>query len=250
MKKPKTTVIVGIVIVGGFVLLGFGINEICGSESQELIKKIDNYSFTQEFPIGKPVTIDLIPVFEQRKEAPFKHLYLTLENDVVFGGDVIEIKLEGQEVRDDVARAFLIVTDDDWTTSGKKLEEIVYERDRAEKIKRLVEITSYTDPKFISVEPMQFLRPNTDIHVTGAILFVNKTFSVINLDDVLFTTASRTDRIEAETNVAIQKQIEQTEFGNLQQERTNQLFLGLSIIGVALVPIIGGFDFLFRIHID
>ena len=70
------------------------------------------------------------------------------------------------------------------------------------------------------------------------------------MNEKLFTISSRIDKIQAETNISIQKQIEQTEFSNLQQERTNQLFLGLSIIGISLVPILGGFNFLFRIHVN
>ena len=70
------------------------------------------------------------------------------------------------------------------------------------------------------------------------------------MDQKLITIYSQTDKLQTETNISIKKQTEQTEFSNLQQERTNQLFLGLSIIAIALVPIVSGFDFLFRIHID
>lgn len=250
MKRLIITSFVSILVILGFYGIYLGLVEIWGDKAQELIKEIDNYSFTEEFPIGITTTSDLISVYEQRNENPVKHLFLTLENDVIFAGDTIGIKLEAQDVDGDIDGIFLIFNDGSWTTANKTRDEIIYEKDRAQKIGRLIEVTHLSTPKFTSIVPMRFMIPNEDIYITGAMLYSNKTISIINMDQKLITIYSQTDKLQTETNISIKKQTEQTEFSNLQQERTNQLFLGLSIIAIALVPIVSGFDFLFRIHID
>ena len=257
MKKLILTSLVSIIIILGGYGIYLGIVEIWGEKSQELVTKIEERKSTieerkstiEEYRMGSPTSMDLTPTYDSFQISPLERLTIFFESDMIFEGDIVKVKGAATNVKEHIQEIVLIINDGSWSVSGKTLPEIKYEEKQAEKVGRVIVLTSETNPSFSSEIPMKFLSSG-EIHATGIFQFVNNTVSPINIDGKLLPVYSQADKLQVETNKAILKQIDQTELSNFQQERTNQLFLGLSIIAIALAPIISGCDFLYRIHID
>ncbi len=250
MKRPRLTFGISIIIIGGFVLLGIGLDHICGEPIQKLKSQIEEAKNTSyRYSIGKPLAYEMTGTYLE-DTLPAKSVMLYIENNTIFDGDIIKIKMEAKDVNDDVIGFTFILNDGSWTLNNKTKKEIAFEQDYAGRHNTLLDLIRFSNPPFSAETSPKFSKPDVTYHVTGAILYNNGSYGTIDTSDGLFTIYPLTDKLQVSTNQAILKQIDQTEISNLQQDITNELFLGLSIIGVALIPIIGGFDFLFRIHLD
>lgn len=250
MKHLILTIGISIIIIGGFILLGIGIDHIMGEPVQKLKSQIEEAKNTpHKYSIGKPIAYEMTGTFSS-DVLPAKSIMLYIENNTIFDGDIIKIKMEAKDVSDDVIGFTFILNDGSWTLNNKTKKEIAFEHDYAKTHNTLLDLIRFSNPPFSAETSPKFSKPDVTYHITGAILYNNGSYGTIDTSDGLFTIYPLTDKLQVFTNQAILKQIDQTEISNLQQDITNELFLGLSIIGLAVIPIVGGFDFLFRIHLD
>lgn len=248
MKYLRLTILSLIIIIGGFCILAIGVETIFGNDVEELKSKVEkNKESIRVYEVGSPLTFSITPEFDS-PNLPANPIYLTIEKNIIFDGDVVKITANAENVQDHVLEIALILNDGTVSLTNKTGDEIQFEVDYAKKHHLLLVLNPHTQPPFYDEIHTKFSKSGTSFHVAGGIILNNSSFDTLHNSNELFTIYSQADKLDVETNKAILEQIDQTKLNNIQQEITNQIFLGLSIIGIAVIPILGGFDFLFRIH--
>ena len=251
LEYPKLTVISIVVLIGGSILLGIGYDMIFGETVEKLKSDLKEAKKTvRVYDVSQPLTFDITPTYGN-DTLPVKSILLTLEKDIIFARDTVKIKAEAKGVDDDILEIALILNDGTiYFKKGTPRTEINFERDYARQYNLLLELNQATNPPFVDEINPKFSKPDLTFHVTGSILFKNGTIAVVQNSDGLFTIYSKINKLQVDTNKAILEQTDIIEINNIQQEITNQIFLGLTVIGIAVIPIVGGFDVLIRIYLD
>jgi len=252
LSHPKLAAIsTGVIIFGGIVL-GIGFDMIFGEKVEKLNSDLEEAKENiRVYDIGEPLTFDLTSAFDPNGTLPAKSIFLTLEKDIIFARDTVKITAKAIDVKNDVS-GFLFVLNDGTIsfTNETTNKEIIFEGEYAEKHNLLLELSHETKPPFVDETSPRFNRPDVTYHVTGVILFKNESKAVINNSDGLFPIYSKINKLQVDTNKAILEQTDITKISNIQQEITNQVITGLTVIGIAIIPIVGGFDVLIRIYLD
>jgi len=246
MKSPRLTTIAIIAIILGCIPFVFGLSMINENNPVQTVT-IEG----TEYSLGAITSVNMVPKFDSKFNSTFtpaENIKLNFDTLVIFEGDHIGITTTATGVNSKVSGIALLFNPDIDITQASN-PEIVNEISESKKFGTIIELSPNTNPPFYSRNTIPFLIPNEEVRIQGIALVGNTLHRLANPEFVTIVHPA-TDKLQADTNRAILKQIEETKIATEAQERTNNIFLGLAWIGVAIVPILAGTDILLRIHFD
>ena len=88
-----------------------------------------------------------------------------------------------------------------------------------------------------------------DVNIQGVWIIDADTYGYMVSNKTILTVLPRTEKLLVETNKAILEQIYETQLSTQEQKKTNDIILGLTLIGLAAIPILVGSDILLRIYL-
>ena len=232
-KRKKLTAVAITAIVFGISFLVYGASLVYASENITT-------KFQQE-PIE--ISLEGLITLDMRGSGSIhdstKRVLISFETLEVFAGDTIEITASAPYASKNIKLISVIVGDRSFYF-GDDVGKILRNMDIIPE--NIIRLSPDTDPPFRTSKNIQFFRPNQEV-IIYAISFGEQSTLAKFKSDVAFTVNSRVEKLQVQTNNAILEQIN-------EQKKTNQIFLGLTWIGIAVIPILAGVDILLRIHFE
>lgn len=173
---------------------------------------------------------------EQDSTKIIKAEFETLE---VFTGDKVKLTVSAPQASTNLSEIKIYVGTSDLDSSdhNKLLESL-------EGLPPDNTLTLYpnSDPPFTGEKPFKFTIDGQRVVIYAISKGINNTYYPYK-SNVIFTVYSQIDKLQVKTNNAILEQ-------NAEQEKTNKIFIGLTLLGVAITPMLIGADILLRIHFE
>lgn len=218
------------------IIFGFGILIHAGILILQSEITVENQTDSSEVKLGELVTLNMRGAGMMDST---KHIKVNFETLEVFAGDTVNISVSAPSASPNLKKITTIIADpdfyfgDDTETLSRAIENI--------SIENIIELLPSTNPPFHATKDIKFFRPNQEVVVY--VISVGESSITKYASNVAFTVHSQADKLQVQTNNVILEQVK-------QQEKTNQIFLGLAWIGVAVIPILVGIDILLRIHFE
>ncbi|MEM3063967.1 MAG: hypothetical protein QW177_01180 [Candidatus Nitrosotenuis sp.] len=241
LKKPYFSIPAIAAIIFGAGIALFGAHYIKEGYSRTEIVEIGGEPFRlHQFtnfhliaPIGEPNFVDAIRI--------------SFDTTTIFQGDEIGVTAVAYGVKPEVKEILVLITDRSFnleTISDKVLYNNVIHmlEDRT-----AIQLLPSTDPPFSKRQLVPFLIPDQKVTLQ-AVLVTDSGNGKLRNNDVVTTVYPRTDKLQSEMYKIINAQYTETRIANIEQDRTNTIFLGFSWVGVALILILAGIDVLMRIY--
>ena len=228
----------------GFIPFSHGLSLIVTADESEEVTIEGN-----TFKLEKLTSVNLFPEHKDEQTALFKRIKINFDTMVIFEGDEVGLTATATGVDPKVNAIALVITNPTEKLSQLSLEYLGKEIEAKKDFGQVIELAPFTNPPFHSRVIIPFSETNQDVIIFGVIRTEDGLLHGLRSDQVITTVHPRTDKLQAETNKAILKQIEETEKQTIQQDETNTLFLGLTWIGVSAFPLWFGGEIILRIHL-
>lgn len=219
----------------GFGLTAFGLHFIFLGNGD-----VDEESIRQSVRLGNLTSVNLIEPEFATDDDPATLLKVNFDTLTIFQGDVVGIKVTADGIKPDVQGIAVLIEDDTFdlnmTHLGKEIE-------RGRKYNTTFELIPDLNHQASVKKNVPFLTPHQKVTIYGIALYDNNSSKRFFSDQIVTTVLSDVDKLQQETNNILR-------ISDARQEKTNLIFIGLSLIGIAIAPIIAGVDIFLRIHFD
>lgn len=246
IKCPVLTCVGIIAILGGFGLIIYGLTFVAQGYVDVKIESV------QKTPIKLDDNLLSAQIIEPElaKEADMaKSLKINFDTIDIFQGDEIGVTVSTIGVKPYVALIYVIIADPSFDMN-MTTRELVQQIEQGKKYRNVIELNPYSNPPFYARQIVPFPQPHQEVVFYATVLHNDGTHERLITNQIFTTVLSKVDKLQAETNMAILQQIDETKISNAQQEQTNKIFMGVSWIGVAIAPMLAGVDILLRIRFD
>lgn len=217
------------------VLIIFSIGFLVWSGSI-IIKANTPESSTTEIKLGEPTFVNIVGGGEQDFT---KYVEVNFETLEVFAGDTISITASAPLASRNLVNITMIIADPDFYFGDDN--DHLFHSIANMPPEYIIGLFPNTDPPFKTTKEVKFVKPNQEVMIYAVSFGINSIAKYKS--DVAFTVHSQTDKLQVKTNTAILDQI-------TEQEKTNAIFIGLSLIGIAVIPMLIGADIFLRIYFN
>ncbi|CAD6513291.1 exported hypothetical protein [metagenome] len=243
MKDSRLRKIAIVAVCFGLFVVGYAVSLIIQGYSTTETVKIEG----KEFRLNQLTSLNLLPKSEN--PLPVQSLRINFDTLVIFQGDEVGVTAIATGVGSEVKAIAILFTKPSLDLYNMTNREIAKEIDESTKYRTTIHLLPNSNPPFTTRAMIPFLEPNQQV-VIQVIVWTPDNYNKYLTKEIAFTVQPRTDKLQSETNQLILKQLEVSTSRDLQQDKTNLIFLGLGWIGIGIIPILGGIDVLLRIRFD
>lgn len=248
MKRQTVFLSIALVLflVGGTFLEKGGkilYDDLSRNLSQQLEEEIE------EFQLGTLTSVTLWPTKDFKETAPVENIKINFDTLVVFAGDEIGYKAEAKVTNPEIIGVALMVVSPSEHFEGITGPDAYQEVLDARPYGQVIELSVKSEPPFITSGKIPFLQANANIALHGFVFKENETFEQIDTSGTIFTVYPTVARLEAVTNQAVLKQIQQENISSKIQNRQTNVIIGLAWIAIAWMPLVIAADILIRLYI-
>ena len=244
LQNPRFTALALGVIVFGIIPLVIGLDLAVNAD-----KHIHKIQTKETVDLDLLTSINIIPTYESEEKTPVKYVKVNFDTTVIFEGDTVGLTATGIDIDPDVIAVYLFVEEPDYNITKYSGEDLGREINSAKAFNQIIELFPTTVPPFHSREEIPFLKAYQNVNIQGVWIKDEDNYGYMTSDETILTVHPRTDKLLAETNKAILEQITETQLSTQEQKKTNDLILGVTLIGLAAIPILVGTDILLRIYL-
>lgn len=258
VRNPRFTVIGVLIIIGlGLPPLIYGMILMFNSDPPAL-----SFDDLKTLNLIQPKTATLTPTYDSEKNALVDQILITFDTTVIFEDDWIGVNATAIGVDPSVLGIVLFVTSPMHDIKSLSGNNLAREINHGIKNNITLQLYSTVEPKFKTREMIPFYQAGQEVTIKGVIILKNTTRGdeklnyqdrnipkYVELNSPVFTVLPKTEKLQAITNNAVILLVNQTRVSNWGQDKANNLILGLTWIGIGIIPFLVGTDMLLRIYL-
>ena len=175
---------------------------------------------------------------------------LNFDTVTIFAGDSVWVRATASDVNPNVNAIFVIVTTPEKNYKNYTGIDVMNEVRLDHEFNQTIALSPLSNPPYQTREELAFLQADQPVTFHGFVFLNNGSFVHLDNHETPLTVLPITDKLQAETNLSILKQINETKIANIKQDTYNNIVLGLTWLGVGAIPILVGTDILLRIYVS
>jgi len=216
---------------------------------------INSDKHIKPIPEKEPVDLDILtsinltPTYEDEETAMVKYVKVNFDTMVIFEGDTVGLTATGVDVSPEIIAIYLFITEPYFDLTNLSGDNLGREINSAKAFNQVIELFPTDDPPFHKRLEVPFLQAYQDVTIHGVWVVSSDRYGHMVNDKPILRVHPLTDKLIAETNKALLEQITETQLSTQEQQKSNDIILGLTLIGLAAIPILVGTDILLRIYL-
>jgi len=243
IKRPWLTALGIVLIIGGALLLSVkGLPLVLDPTPN----KEQTDDIVHPIKLDKMYTVNLIG----DNNSELDHVKLNFDTTTIFDGDSVGVTATAFGVKPDVALIGIIIAEQSKNYTKFTGIQAVRDLNIDTAFNQSVILVPQTNPSFQTRTEFTFLQAFKPITFHGFVFLYNQSFAQLSSHETAFTILPKTDKLQAETNLAVLMQINETKKATFSQDTYNNIVLGLTWLGVGAIPVLVGTDILLRIYVS